>query len=61
MIREGTKKLGNNEIDTPIGRFGNWRRTERPRCISDFQKAMRFNPICVVHQNFKFQFFIFLN
>jgi hypothetical protein len=25
------------------------------------QEAMRFNPIYVVHQNFKFQFFIFLN
>jgi hypothetical protein len=24
-ICEGTKKLGNIEIDSPIGRFGNWR------------------------------------
>jgi hypothetical protein len=25
VICEVTKKLGNNEIDTLIGRFGNWR------------------------------------
>jgi hypothetical protein len=24
-ICEGTKKLRNNEIDNPFGRFGNWR------------------------------------
>jgi hypothetical protein len=24
-ICEGMKKLGNNEIDNPIGRLGNWR------------------------------------
>jgi hypothetical protein len=61
MICEGTKKIGNNEIDAPIGRSSNWRLTKRPRCTSNFQKAMKFNPIYVVDQNFKFQFFIFLN
>ncbi len=28
MICEGTKKIGNNEIDIPIGRSRNWRWTE---------------------------------
>jgi len=40
MICEVTKKIGNNEIDTPIGRSSNWRLTKRPRCTSNFQEAM---------------------
>jgi hypothetical protein len=49
MICEGTKKIGNNEIDIPIGRSSNWRLTKRPRCSSNFQEAMGFNPIYMLY------------